>query len=527
MLQPRSQPSHAPAVPRQPATPGSVRRKNAWLLDTVNLPSWVWVVLMVLVVWGATTANPLITVCSLLLLPVIPWLLWRPGEPPVLMFAVTMQWLQACVGTFYHNSQGETLAGYFGGPELARSSWLSLLGVLVLALGMKTALAGVKQRNTSAFESEVQQFSFGRLAVAFGVLFLISVGIRTGAGIVPGLTQPLLAATSLHWIPVIFLAQAVLVQHRGYGWLALVVAFEFAIGSIGFFSGFKEVFFLLAIVILTTRAGLSRERWFAIGLVAFLILGLNCLWTAIKVDYRFFLNQGTGEQVVNAPVPARIEKLGELLGELDSERLQNGFEQSMQRLSYVELFAHCIVTVPAELPYERGALWIGAVQQVFTPRLLFPDKAPIHDSYRAQKYTGLMLAGPEEGASIGIGYMAESYVDFGPVCMFAPIFLLGVFYGLIYRLFAYSKTGRLLGMALAICILVFGACTIETSNIKLIGGNTMAVLVMSLFQWQLGRPLMRFLRPAPAPTTVEERNRLRRKQSRQQSAHPRPPSAGL
>ena len=507
----------------QTALPETPRRKNRSLPDTVRLPSWVWVIWMVLVVWGATTVNPLITVCSLLMLPVIPLLLWRLGEPPVLMFAAAMQWLQAAVGIFYHNSQRDTLEGYFGGPELGRAIWLSLGGVLAVTVGMRVALAGVKQRNASAFESEVREFPLERLVAAFVLLFVLSTAIRAVAGIVPGLTQPLLAATSLHWIPVMFLAQAVLAQRRGYGWLVLIVAFEFAIGSIGFFSGFKEVFFLLAVVLLTAQAGLSQQRWLAICFVGVFILAANCIWTAIKVDYRFFLNEGTGEQVATAPTAARIDKLVELLGELDQEKIENGFEQSMQRLSYVELFAHCMVTVPAELPYEHGALWLGAVQQVFTPRLLFPDKAPIHDSYRAQKYTGINWAGPEEGASIGLGYMAESYIDFGPVFMFAPIFLLGVFYGLIYRLFAYPKTGQLLGMALAVCILVFGACTIETSNIKLVGGNTMALLVMWLFKWQLGKPFMRFIQPGAAPLTVEQWNRLRRKQSHQQASALRPP----
>ena len=57
-------------------------------------------------------------------------------------------------------------------------------------------------------------------------------------------------------------------------------------------------------------------------------------------------------------------------------------------------------------------------------------------------YTGSRVAGTEEGTSIGIGYMAESYIDFGPIYMFVPILLLGVFYGLIYRYFIARKDFR-------------------------------------------------------------------------------------
>ncbi len=73
------------------------------------------------------------------------------------------------------------------------------------------------------------------------------------------------------------------------------------------------------------------------------------------------------------------------------------------------------------------------------PRFLFPDKPVLDDSERTRTYTGMNVAGMEQGTSIGIGYIGESYVDFGPVKMFAPIFLLGLLYGLIYRFFV-TKT---------------------------------------------------------------------------------------
>src|SRR5437868_4534154 len=40
------------------------------------------------------TANPLLTLASLLVLLLIVALLWRPGEPPILVFVCGYQWLQ-------------------------------------------------------------------------------------------------------------------------------------------------------------------------------------------------------------------------------------------------------------------------------------------------------------------------------------------------------------------------------------------------------------------------------------------------
>ena len=104
-------------------------------------------------------------------------------------------------------------------------------------------------------------------------------------------------------------------------------------------------------------------------------------------------------------------------------------------MSYVQYFALTMVNVPTSMPYEHGALWAGAIRHIVTPRIFFPNKAVLDDSERASLYTGMAVAGAEQGTSIGIGYMAESYVDFGPIGMFLPILFLGIFYGLMYRYF--------------------------------------------------------------------------------------------
>src|SRR5204863_3861183 len=131
---------------------------------------------------------------------------------------------------------------------------------------------------------------------------------------------------------------------------------------------------------------------------------------------------------------------------------------------YVKFFALTIENVPANIPYENGTLWLGTVNHVLMPRFLFPNKPAIHDSERTRYYTGIKVAGPEEGTSIGIGYMAESYVDFGPVGMFVPILFLGMLYGLIYRFFVHRYPVKVVGFAMATSVLIFRAYNLETSN---------------------------------------------------------------
>ena len=122
----------------------------------------------------------------------------------------------------------------------------------------------------------------------------------------------------------------------------------------------------------------------------------------------------------------------------------------LDRLSYVDFFAVVLDTVPSQLPHENGALWLDAITRPFMPRLFFPAKAIIDDSERTNYYTGLAVAGSEEGTSISLGYVAESYIDFGAPLMMVPIFGLGLVLGGFYRkMLTLDRPRALLGMSLA------------------------------------------------------------------------------
>jgi hypothetical protein len=458
------------------------------------LPGWIWFAAILAAGWGLLTANGVLTSYAVLLLPVLAALLWFPGEPPALLFACFMQWVQASMAVFYTNVYGVPLSYQteYGGADLVTATWLSLTGVLVLALGMRLALWRQPVRVPEETLRDSLRVEPGRVflwyLVAFACFGLVGwVGNR-----IPGLAQPLRALATLKWVLVFLLAHGVLTQRRGYSLLAIVAFLEFATGILGFFSDFKNIFFLLLVALPASPFLFYGWRKVNFGLVTALVLAVGVVWTAIKQDYREFLNQGTGAQAALVPVPDRAAKLVQLVGSLDGEKVRDGLEQLVLRVSYVSFFAWTLGNVPDAIPFERGKLWRESIEHVLMPRLFFPNKAAIHDSDRVNYYSGVQVATPEQGASISLGYMTESYIDFGPVGMFVPILLLGVFYGFIYRFFAWRYRLRLLGVAMGTAILIFGAYTIETSNIKLIGGNLMSLLVMGAFaklagSWFWGR----------------------------------------
>jgi hypothetical protein len=404
-----------------------------------------------------------------------------------------MQWLQAAGIIFYANAYGMSLAEIFGGPQLERATWLSLIAVASDALGMRAALVRLPPIPPNVMSLIASRVNIRNAFIVYLLFFLISTAADVFAFAVPSFAQPIYGLTTLKWVAIFILFYSVIQKKSGYGFLLVALLIEFSIGLVGYFSGFKGVFFVLLVAALTSQA-LRRRQLAAITVIAGVLFITGVVWSAIKQDYRDFLNQGSGQQEITVSLEERGAKLSDLIGDFSWTSFNNGLDSLVLRVSQVNLFALTMINVPDSVPYEKGGLWADAVRRIFTPRFLFPNKPIADDSERANLYTGTEIAGAERGTSISIGYVAESYVDFGPVLMFLPIFGLGVFYGLIYRFFALRTSQRLIGASIAVAILVFGAYTLETSNLKLLGTNTAAVIVIGGLYFSFGGALDRWLR---------------------------------
>ena len=177
------------------------------------------------------------------------------------------------------------------------------------------------------------------------------------------------------------------------------------------------------------------------------------------------------------------DKLAELIGDLEGEDLALAMGDLFGRIAYVDYFALVTDYVPEYVPYEGGELWKNAILHVLTPRAFYPDKPPLTpDSEVTMRYTGLHLASEEQGTSISIGYMGESYVDFGPYGMFIPVFILGVLWGLMYYYFMTRARLLVVGYAFATTLLL-SAYQFEMTGIKLLGGVTMRFIVLALIMY--------------------------------------------
>jgi hypothetical protein len=460
----------------------SVRRGPSYLKFGAGWTALIGAVAIVLM-W--TSTEPALTFLALGVLIAGLKLLWRPGEPPILFAAFFIQWLQVSLALFRASFYNVDLIYLYEGEVgdgVVTATWLSLFGLLVLAVGIRLMLRGLGPTARSQMVLEIRQCSVARAFGVYCIAQLASFGLEAVTGLYPGLTQPLIAFTQLRWIFFFVLAVIAFVQRRGYLLLTFACIFEVVRGLLSFYSDYKTVFVVLAIALLTARPNLRIRTVAVSSLIVAAVIALSAAWSVIKEDYRDFLNAGTGQQVVLVGPMEQFERVSELLINEGIPRLSEGLDPLVRRIEYTFFFGRVVERVPSISPHTDGALWVGALIHVLTPRLLFPDKSSISaDVENTQYYTGIRMI--EQGGrdtEVPMGYMAESYIDFGSLGMFVPILLLGLLYGGQYR-YIITRRQYVLLAAAAAPVLMLPMAKFEVSAIKILGGSltTFGVFVVA------------------------------------------------
>jgi hypothetical protein len=432
--------------------------------------------------FGGIGPNMALAALSALVLVVGVSLLWRPGEPPVLLLVFGFQWMQASISIFQANLLGldviDVSERYRGDMDTAIA--LTLVGLASLALGMRWGAGPHRVDVQIAARQVAMSQPISRWFWLYVVATLVAAVTVAFAWTVPGLSQPMLALASMKWAFFFMLAYATFVRTSGIGpFFAIAFAIELAQGLGGFFSDFRTVFFFTLLAGAASGKRFSPRTIFALGSLVALLILVGIVWTAVKNDYREFVAGSKESQAVVVDYGTALAKLADLIGGLDTEALTHASETMVRRLTYVEFFGVVIDYVPSTLPHEYGAIMWDAISRPFMPRILFSDKSVVDDTERTNLYTG-GVAGNYAGTSISLGWIAETYIDFGEYLMMGAIFLIGYFYGRIYRwCLDGSGTRGLLGFASASAVLV-PVYALESSFTKTFGGVVVSLLILWL-----------------------------------------------
>jgi hypothetical protein len=427
---------------------------------------------------GGLGPNVELALLAVLVLLAASALLWRPGEPPILLFTFAYPWVQASISIFHSNWLGVTVTDYspFRG-DIQTAILLSLFGLLILAVGMRLGAGSWHRQDALDARSLALSQPVEKWFWLYAVSSAVSFGALAFAWTLPALLQPMLALAGMKWAFFFMLAHASFIRGaRARLFFSIAFLGELALGVGGYFSDFKSVFFITIFAGFASGARFSTRALITMSALCALLLSFGIVWTAVKGEYRNFISRGEATQVVTVDYVTRMKKLSELVWGLDTQTLSESSERLFRRLTYVEYLASVLDYVPSRLPHENGAILWDAVSRPFMPRILFPDKATIDDTTRTNFYTG-GLVGNSEGTSISLGYIAECYIDFGKIGMMVELLVIGLFYGMLYRRFLRWKAlNSLLGMAIATAVLLpVGA--LENSFTKVFGGLIAAILI--------------------------------------------------
>jgi hypothetical protein len=454
----------------------NVSASNERLKDIGNQ---IWGSCIFLAIVGSLSANPWESAAGAMVPAILFHLLWRTGETPILLFCTMFQWLQAFAPVIMANLKGATLDAVFGGPQLRAAAWLSFIGIVVLAAGMHLVLRK-QPRLTHELDHYARRLNPLRLVLAYLAIWAISTAFEFALHFVPQLHSVGSSIILIKWIPLYLLAYRVVITGKRIQLLMVPVGIEIVVGMTGYFSSFKSVLFLLLVVSIGVLVRTSRIPWFRVAAVVVPTIVLVVIWQGVKNEQRRFISGNTRQQAVVVDFTDRVNNLKQLIMQLDIRSLRDAAASGLKRIGYLDYFAYSICNVPAVVPHENGGLWLAAMQHVLMPRVFFPNKPPINDSERTNRYTLQRVAGASEGTSVSIGYMGESYIDFGIYGMFVPIFLLGAMYGQIFRWFLRHAPNPLIGFAFATAVLLFSANLLESSNIKIFGGIVTDCIVFAV-----------------------------------------------
>ena len=405
-------------------------------------------------------------------------LVWRANEPPILVFSIAFQWIFVVAGYLFTQAGGDLKEfALIGNVDLA--VFLSLLGLLSVAIGMRLGLGLFGQRSSVKADSVPDMtLLFWVTIITYSISWIIEIAPMD---IFFNAAQILYSVLSFREVLLCLLWIVILQKRRGYGygWVAFIVALLPRFTSRQ--SVFKELFFMLVVIAVfefkpwirtVAQRAWNRKIVVAVGCAALFLLAAGVIWEgAIKPVWRTLEFSGTPIETLDAFADVTVATTSEM----DEDRSLQAF---ITRVSSITPFALVLDRVPTVVPFENGALTQRALLHVLVPRLLFPDKQNLGtDSWLAETYAGMNVG---ENTSVGIGYMAEAYVDWGPVGMFPFLAALGVFLGLAYRLIFFFSPSRLIGSALVIVPFMANFITFEATLSKMLGGFIMTTLMLLL-----------------------------------------------
>lgn len=418
---------------------------------------------------------------------------WVKEQPKTIFVGMLLFWLTITIKVFYADFTGLVYENLSESYRIVDTTFISLVGLLVYAVGLYVTSRNATKGVYISF-TDTCNYQLDKVFVFYIIITAVSLVLKGILFLIPALSQLINAILQVKMGLMFLLIHPFYASKEKLWLVGIIIGAEVLLSFVSFFSSFKDILITTAIVISFYPIKLSFRQYFTNAGLFVLVIYTMLIWQTIKGEYRFYLNQGTSTQTIQVSASDALNKIFELAKDADPFSKDNDVVyQSIDRLSYIEFFSQAMIRVPSEIPYENGKLWRENIAHILLPRIINPNKKAIDDSQMVNAYCIRQVATAEQGASFSLGFMAESYIDFGPYFMFIPIFLVGCLMGWVYKLLIQKSLNFIWGFSFTSALWVYISCN-GTPGTKILGWILMYLIAFFLFKRFLMKPIDKYLR---------------------------------
>jgi hypothetical protein len=434
---------------------------------------------IVAIVFIYFSAHPLLMFFSFTLLFIIYKYFWRTNEPKVIFLGLLLFWLSIVVKLFYADIVGVRYEDLSISPLIVESTYIALFSLLVFTVGVHLTTRNIDKAIFISYSDNFNYKTNNVIKLYIGAA-LISLILNLFLFLYPAFSQLFYAIIHFKLGLLFLLIHNVYIEKKSIWVVILIVAFELILSLVSFFSSFKDILITVAVVFSFYPFKFKLSQVIRNSVFIVFTIFVMLIWQSIKSEYRNYINKGSQTQTVQVSNSEAIGKVWELAQDANPFSRDNEIiYQSIDRLSYIEFFSQAMVRVPSEISFENGKLWINNITHILTPRFLYKDKKAIDDSEMVNTYCMRQVATAKEGVSFSLGFIAESYIDFGPYFMFIPIFFVGCLLGLAYRLAISKSLNFIWGFSFVTPLWINFYCT-GTPGSKILGWIIMYLILFYL-----------------------------------------------
>ena len=447
---------------------------------------------LLLIVLSTMGAFPFLVVPSLLVLFFLVKWFGTDNYPPVILIALSYQWTQISIKVIYSTVTLQSVLEIAEFPnQFILAYLLSSLGLLVLSFGIHFKIRNIAF-SQARINAIMMQTNVRKALIGYLVFSLIAIVLYKLRFAVPGLFQAIVALGYIKWALFFVVFYLSYKQQKQLGLLKIIIVIEFISGFASFFADFKTIFFMSVISFLAIKK--LRAKNFTQVTVAFtFILCVALIWTAVKMDYRTYLNNDSGTQTVQVDSDKALIYLLDKVGNLSGENILSASTALVDRISYIDYFASCLEYIPKIKAHEDGGLTKNSLMHVLVPRLFNPSKPALDDSRHLTKYTGVFYADGPMGVSFALGYVPDFYIDYGFFGMFIALFIFGVFIGTIIKSIHKSSINDLWSLAVMLPLFLL-LYKFENSLIKFFANLVVFWIVIKLFNKYLAVKVFKLIK---------------------------------